>query len=103
MNNTLTREELKKLRLNQPNVIVLDVRSEEEYNNGHIPFASNFPVELIENGEIFEAKPGSIIVTTCGRGGGRANRAANILRQNPQNQVFTLEGGSLGWLDNEKE
>lgn len=101
MVTSITREELKQLLLNQKEVVVIDVRSIEEYNNGHIPFATNFPVESIEAGS-YLPEPGKIIVTTCGRGGGRANRAANFLNENSSNEVFTLAGGSFGWLDQEQ-
>ncbi|MDZ4666409.1 MAG: rhodanese-like domain-containing protein [bacterium] len=100
MHKSITREELKQLLLNQKDVFVIDVRSEDEYASGHIPFATNIPVENVEAGD-FVAKEGQILVTACGRGGGRARRAAAFLSENSANEVYTLEGGSLGWLDHE--
>jgi rhodanese-related sulfurtransferase len=101
MYNSITREELKELLLNQKDVVVLDVRSEEEYHHAHIPFATNIPVENIESGN-YLPKQGQIFVTACGRGGGRARKAASLLSEHGATQVYTLEGGSLGWLDQEK-
>ena len=100
MINSITREELKDLLANNKNIKVLDVRSEEEFAAGHIGFAANIPLNQIETGE-YSPVENEILVTACGRGGGRARKAASIIKENFQNQVFTLEGGSLGWLDHE--
>jgi rhodanese-related sulfurtransferase len=102
MNKSITREELKQLLANKASIQVLDVRSPEEFDAGHIPFAINQPLPSLLSGE-FLPNEKVILVTACGRGGGRANKAANYLKENFLNEVYTLEEGSLGWLDHEKE
>lgn len=100
MKTNITRAELKQLLNNQNSLMVVDVRSKAEYNEKHIPFAGNLSIELIEAGN-FIPEPGKIIVTACGKGGGRSERAAEYLRNNTKNEVYFLDGGTFGWLENE--
>ena len=90
--------ELKQLLEQKKSMMVLDVRNKDEYSEKHLPFAGNLPVEIIEAGK-FIPEPGKIIITACGKGGGRSERAANYLRNNTTNEVFFLEGGTFGWLE----
>lgn len=100
MKITINRAELKQLLNNKNNIMVIDVRGTEEYNEKHIPFAIHLPIEIIEAGN-FSPEPNKIIITVCGKGGGRSERAANYLRVNTNNEVYFLEGGTFGWLENE--
>lgn len=100
MKTTITRAELKQLLHNKESIMVIDVRGKEEYNEKHIPFAGNLPIEIIEAGN-FIPEPGKIIVTACGKGGGRSERAAKYLRENSKNDVYFLDGGTFGWVENE--
>ncbi|MCF8254010.1 MAG: rhodanese-like domain-containing protein [Bacteroidia bacterium] len=102
MIQSISKEELKQLMADTKSIQVLDVRSEEEYLLKHIPFAINISLPSIENGA-FLPEPNAILITACGRGGGRARKAAAYLQENCTNKVFTLDGGSLGWLDGEEE
>jgi rhodanese-related sulfurtransferase len=49
----------------------------------------------------FTADSDTIIVTACGKGGGRSESGANYLRSAFPNQAYFLEGGTFGWLENE--
>ncbi len=104
MKTTITRAELKQLLHNKVNIMVIDIRSKDDYNEKHIPFAGNLPIEIIEAGN-FIPEPDKIIITVCGKGGGRSERAANYLRDinnnNNNNEVYFLDGGTFGWLENE--
>ena len=101
MKTTITRDELKQLILKKENIMIIDVRSISEYNDKHISFAGNLTIEIIETGN-FIPEPGKIIITVCGKGGDRSERAASYLRQNSNNEVYFLEEGTFGWIDNEK-
>ncbi len=94
---TITLAELKQLLSNKNNIMIVDVRSKEEYNEKHIPFSVNLPIEIIEAGN-FIPEPGKIIITACGKGGGRSERAAKYLRNNSNNEVYFLDGGTFGWI-----
>jgi len=81
-------------------VTVIDVRSEEEFKEKHIPFAINYPIGKIEakKSDFDLRKP---IVTVCGNGGGRSERAANFIFENYGVETFFLEEGTFGWVKNE--
>ncbi len=96
MENKITINELKEIQAIN-NVMVLDVRKPNEYSEGHIPNALNIPVDDLEK-RLSEIPEAMLIVTTCGRGGGRARRAQAYLQEIGKN-VKWLEGGSLGYLD----
>ncbi len=94
--------ELDQLLKNPNGVTVIDVRSEEEYKEKHIPFAINLPIGKLEskNLNIDLTKP---IVTVCGSGGGRSDRSANFIRENYNIEAYFLEEGTFGWIKRENE
>lgn len=96
METSISIDELKEI-INQPQVLVLDVRKPSEYNEAHIPHAKNIPVDDLEK-RISEIPTNTLIVTTCGRGGGRSRRAFALLQEKGIQSKW-LEGGSLGYLD----
>lgn len=91
---------LRRLHENNKGIIVIDVRSEAEYNEKHIPFAIHLPLERIESGTI-DLDLQKIIVTACGKGGGRSEKAAKHIRENYIAESYFLEGGTFGWFENE--
>lgn len=62
-------------------------------------FAKNISIKKIE--EIDIPKDG-IIITACGKGGGRSEKAADIIRYKINAEVYFLENGTFGWFENEK-
>jgi len=89
--------------LKRPNgITVIDVRSAEEYKEKHIPFAINLSIEKIQEGKtsLDLTKP---IITVCGSGGGRSDRAANFIREIYNAESYFLEEGTFGWVKQEKE
>lgn len=91
----LEPEDLKPL-LNKPGVRVVDVRSPEEYANGHLPEAVNIPLtELMERARSWSPK--ERIITVCAKGGGRSAQAAQVLRDMGLGKTWWLCGGTLGW------
>ena len=91
--------ELQRYLLQSPDdIMVIDVRSQEEYNDRHIPVAVNIPLsELKDQSKKFPKN--KLIVTTCGKGGGRSAQGAAILQQEGFINVSYLCGGVLGWFD----
>ena len=95
---SINRAELNQLLKGLKGITVVDVRSEEEYNEKHISFAVNIPIEQIEARK-HNLDLRNTIITVCGKGGGRSERAANFLRENYIAEVFFLEGGTFGWFN----
>jgi len=100
--NSINLSELNQLLKSTNGVTVIDVRSEEEFKGKHIPFAVNFPIGKIETkSAVFDLnKP---IVTVCGNGGGRSERAAGLIRGNYGADAVFLEEGTFGWIKNNHE
>jgi len=94
--------ELNQLLKKSNGIIVIDVRSEEEYKEKHIPFAVNIPVGKLET-EIEKLDLNKPIITVCGSGGGRSDRAAEFIREKHNSESYFLEEGTFGWLKQEKE
>lgn len=76
---------------------ILDVRSPEEYREGHIPGAVNIPHdELAGRLDEVPARPDEEIVVHC-HSGKRAAMAEDVLRESGYTQVRDLEGHWKGW------
>ncbi len=71
--------------------IILDVRTTEEYKEGHIKGSKNIALQVL-NGKIAEVKKWNKPVITCCRSGMRSAQAASILKQNG---IDCINGG--GW------
>ena len=80
-----------------PNLVILDVRTEGEYDSGHIYGATLIPVtELLARiGELASRKYDPILVY-CGSGG-RSQTASGILDSNGFTKVYNMMGGITAW------
>lgn len=75
---TISLDEVKEIVDNYPeypNVDIVDVRSEEEYNSGHIEGSINIPLDYIEQINISTDRQ---IIVYC-QSGSRSEQAAKIL------------------------
>lgn len=78
-------------------LLILDVRTPQEYASGHVPQAVNIPhKEIAQNIERLLGFKDKTVVVYC-RSGFRAGKAANILLENGFTQVKHLDGDMLGW------
>jgi len=77
--------------------VVIDVRSPEEFAAGHVEGAINIPVDALALGG-GEIPRDAFVVTACGKGGGRSDRAAEQLRAMGYTSVRPLCGGTHAWL-----
>ncbi len=76
--------------MNQEDYILVDVRSDEEYKNGHVEGAINIPVDSLRE-RLSELDPNKMIVEYC-QVGLRGYVADRILSQNGY-QVMNVTGG----------
>lgn len=77
--------------------VLLDVRTDEEFHQGHIPYAKHIPVDQLELrlNELNEMKDRKILCI-C-RSGYRSSLAAEFLFDQGFLQLFNLAGGLLEW------
>ena len=84
-------------------VILLDVREDYEFNNGHVPGAAWIPLGELPN-RLNELPKDKTIVAVC-RSGNRSGQATELLRQQGFD-AHNMQGGMLAWqaagLDVEK-
>lgn len=70
--------------------VILDVRTKEEYQQGHIKDSLNIPLDKLEN-NIKKLNKNKVIITCCASGG-RSSVAKGILK----NHGFEVHNGG-GW------
>lgn len=92
---------VKRISTNYANLI-LDVRSPEEFQEGHLPGAINIPFDRLDSrlAEI-DAYKNKDMVLYCGNGG-RVIIAALILRSAGFNRLLHLDGDMDAWAGNGK-
>lgn len=79
---------------------IIDVRSPEEYAEKHIPGAINIPLSELES-RLKELSNQVMIITACGKGGGRSAQAAALLQQMGFSNANYLCGGTFGWYESQ--
>ncbi|WP_114325640.1 rhodanese-like domain-containing protein [Candidatus Colwellia aromaticivorans] len=93
------QELLTALKAPNHNIVVLDVRSAQEYENGHLVDAINVSHNTIEQKLIqLSQYKDSTVVVYC-RSGYRAGIAANTLTENGFKNLRHLTGDMNGWLE----
>ena len=85
--------------INDESALVLDVRSDGEFDGGHVVNSMNIPLsslsERIDKLEKFKTKP---VLPICANGQQAAN-AAKTLKQTGFERVFVITGGIAAWRE----
>ena len=76
-------------------VLLLDVREDSEYAEGHIPGAVLVPLGQIPD-RLSEIPKDKTVVAVC-RSGNRSNQATEFLRQQGFDNVHNMTGGMNSW------
>ncbi|WP_455211389.1 glutaredoxin 3 [Kaarinaea lacus] len=82
---------------NHNNGVFVDVRTDDEYREGHILHSLHAPLGLLDSKmkEISKYKNRPLIVY-C-RSGSRSSRAGGFLKKQGLNEVYNLAGGVMAW------
>lgn len=91
---TITPEEAKEMMIEGN--IILDVRTKEEYNQGHIEGAKLLPVDSIITGELEHLPNKDQVILIYCRSGNRSAKAANYLANEGYANVYDF-GGIIDW------
>jgi len=91
----VTADEVYKMLSSNKDYFILDVRSKEEFDSGHIEGAYLIPVSELENRsqELPQDKP---VIVYC-MSGSRSTSAANILLEKGFKEIFNMTGGITEW------
>ncbi len=89
-------EEAARLMKTEKDCIILDVRTEEEFQSGHIPNAICIPNETIGNSEIGALKDKNQLILVYCRSGRRSKEAAQKLSNLGYTNVKEF-GGIIDW------
>ena len=96
--NELSPIEWAELQSQTPESVILDVRTEEEFESGYIKNALNLDIrggsEFISS--IEELDKSKAYFVYC-RSGARSGQACQLMEQMGFEQVYNLEGGVLAW------
>jgi len=85
------------VRLMNADAQVIDVRSVESYQKGHLVNARNLPLEkIVAGGEELSDLKDKPTITVCDNGYAGA-KAANALRKAGFENAFSLKGGIAAW------
>ena len=77
------------------NAALLDVRTPQEFETGHIPGSINLPLQVMGLAERLVPNKQTTVYVYC-QSGGRSRQAAQMLRQMGYNNVENL-GGISAW------
>lgn len=98
----ITAEEAKERMDKDDKVVILDVRTEEEYQEGHVPGAIVIPNETISSEPLEELPDMDQEILVYCRSGNRSGQAAKKLAEAGYTQVYDF-GGIIDWpYDTEK-
>ncbi|MDM8520770.1 rhodanese-like domain-containing protein [Anaerolineales bacterium HSG6] len=90
----LKADQLEAIR-NRDDVIILDVREDWEYTNGHIPGSTLIPLGELP-GRISELPTDKTIVIVC-HSGARSHNAVGFLQQQGVSDIHNMLGGIVAW------
>ena len=93
---SITAEEAKKIMDTEEGYIILDVRTQEEYDEGHVPGAILIPNTEIENRAEEELPDKAQLILVYCRSGRRSKLAAQILADLGYTNVKEF-GGIIDW------
>ena len=86
-------------KISEPGVIILDVRTPEEFASGHIEGALNIDFNSGDfANEITRLNPSETYAVYC-RSGSRSGQAASIMHEAGFHDVSNLNGGVIDWAN----
>ena len=80
---------------NRDDVVLIDVREDWEYAEGHIPGSILIPLGEVPN-RLNEIPGDKTVIAVC-RSGNRSGQATNFLQQQGFNNVHNMQGGMIAW------
>lgn len=95
--NNVAPQEAAQMIEENPEMILLDVRTPQEFNSGHLAEARHIDFYADDFANQLEKLDSSKRYVVYCRSGGRSSRAAKMMREMGFATVSNLEGGILAW------
>jgi rhodanese-related sulfurtransferase len=92
----VTPDEAERIMKLNPNLVILDVRTAEEFGEGHLPGAINlnfFATDFLDKMKGYEGK--SVLIHCAS--GGRSGQALSRLKDTSFAALYHLKNGFTGW------
>lgn len=92
--NDINYNAMQKMIRENPGIVVIDVRTRDEFSYNHLKGAVNIPLQDIceEKVKRYVRNKSNVIIVYC-EYGGRSKKAANKLKKMGYENVFNLDGG----------
>ncbi len=83
--------------MDNPDAIIIDVRTDSEYNSGHLPGAINIDIQDYDfHSQVENLDPNNIYYVYC-RSGARSATACKYMHSQGIQKAYNLKGGILAW------
>lgn len=84
--------------INRDDAVVLDVREDSEYQDGHIINAVHIPLSQLgdKTAELEKKYKDRPVIAAC-RSGHRSGQACSMLKKAGFENIYNLSGGVMGW------
>jgi thioredoxin 1 len=97
INTSITVEEFEK-KLSDGNAQLIDVRTPEEYNQGHLKGALNYNINSSEfENQLSKLDKNKPVLVYC-LSGGRSGSAAEMMADKGFTEVYNMQGGIMKWI-----
>ncbi len=97
----ITVEDLQSKIIAEDPILILDVRTQEEFEKRHIAEAIHLPLEKLM-ATTLDLIIDTSIVTVCEKGAGRSEKAAQMILDAGISAIY-LCGGTEGWFNQNKK
>ncbi len=96
INRTITVDEFEK-KLSGSNIQLLDVRTPEEFNQGHLKNALNYNISSPEfESQLSKLDKSKPVLVYC-LSGGRSGSAAEVMASKGFTEIYNMQGGIMKW------
>jgi rhodanese-related sulfurtransferase len=94
----VTAQQANKLIQSKPSLVILDVRTKQEFENNHIENAINIPTDMIKDVICcsFSSSDDILLYSQTGK---RSKMVMEILSDNAYIKVYNLKGGIKEWIN----
>ena len=76
-------------------IVLIDVREQDEYDAGHIPGITLIPMSEFQS-RVDEIPTDKTVILTC-RSGNRSGQVFGFLKENGYDNIHNMDGGIVAW------